>query len=64
MTLHQLVSALKNPDVRVCVIDEGEDLIKFYADGIESVKDEILQRTVAKWEITTITSIHAYLESA
>ena len=64
MKLQDIISALKTKEIKVTIIDDGEEIIKFYSEGYAGVESDILDREVSKWDITSASSISIYLTSA
>lgn len=64
MNLRDIVSALKTKEIKVTIIDDAEEIIKFYSEGYAGVESDILDRDVSKWDITSASSITIYLTPA
>lgn len=66
MTLSELITVLKTPNVNVRVVDGADDseIIVFKSQGIAGVEDNVSSRGVRRWTITGATSIEVVLESA
>jgi hypothetical protein len=62
MKLRDFMETFKSREIKVSVIDAGEDLIKFFSEGWAGVESDILDRNISKWEMTSATSISVYLE--
>ena len=66
MTLLELISALKNKNISVKVVDKDTDaeIITFMSQGIAGVEGDVSARNVNKWEINGATAITVILETA
>lgn len=64
MKLRDIVSALKTREIKITIIDDGDEIIKFYSEGYAGVESDILDRDVSKWEITSASSVSIYLTAA
>ena len=52
MTLEVFMSAMKNKDIRVTILnDKKEEIIRFYSEGYRGVENDILAMTVDTFEI-------------
>lgn len=61
MKLRDFLEKFKSKEIKVLVMNDGEDLIKFYSEGWAGVESDILDMNISKWEITSATSITIYL---
>ena len=54
MTLEVFMSAMKNKDMRVTILNaKKEEIIRFYSEGFNGVENDILAMTVDTFEINT-----------
>lgn len=63
MTLRQFVEALITKDVKITIMENGEEIIKFYSEGYGGVESDILSRVVSKWEISSASAVTIHLEA-
>lgn len=65
MTLNAFLSALKTVGIKVTILDvRGDELIKFFSEGYESVESDILARNVEKFELSSASTITVTIADA
>lgn len=64
MTLRAFLAALKTSGVKITLVDvEGNELIKFFSDGYESVESDILARTVKRFDLTAVNALSVVINN-
>lgn len=65
MTLYQFLSTLKTNNILVTIKDLADnEIAKAYASSYNALDDELVTRTVARWNVNGATAIAVVLNDA